>query len=430
MEFEEFVRHFRRMFSDLEGSRVVIALSGGADSTALLHLLNQAELGLGLHAAHVHHGARGMEADEDARFCQALCRSLGITYTQIRLNDDAPSGQGREATWRAQRYVALERAAADVGAAAIATAHHRDDVAEGVLLQLLRGAGPRAMAGIHSRDRGIIRPLLPFSGFQIREWLLRQNLAWREDSSNLSPEHLRNRVRHEVLPLLEAIAPSIRTHLVRLAHVLADSESCMAQDLETRDLWIDPWHPNGGIPVDAVARLPRALQIRWLHTQVARVGLPGATHRQSELLPEVLSGSASALTLADRWILRRAGGRLWLEGGRAIPTYSIDLEADLEIDLPIPGWHITLRDEASGDTPSRWAFPVSAQEPLSVRCLRPDDRFEDGRRPAAVLRAFLPRHLRRIWPILFGGDKLLWIPGVVANTAAVDGPRIVEVTRR
>ncbi len=429
MDLEAFVRHFHATFPELEGSAVMIALSGGADSTALLHLLHQANLGLKLHATHVHHGARGIEADEDSQFCRELCQHLDIPFTQIRLRPDQPSGRGREATWRMQRYVALQRKAAEVGAAAIATAHHRDDVAEGVLLQLLRGAGPRAMAGIHSRDRNIVRPLLPFSGSQIREWLLLQGLRWREDSSNLSPEHLRNRVRHEVLPLVEGIAPRIRTHLVRLAQALADVEDCMSQELKERNLWIDPWHPDGGVPVEALAELPRALQTRWLHAQVARVGLPSVTHRQGELLPEVLSGSKTALTLADRWALRRAGGKLWLEPGGTISPYSIDLEAG-QIDLPIPGWCITLRDAAPGDNASRWLFPISTQAPLRIRCLQPEDRFEDGRRPATALRAFLPRHLRRIWPILFVGDKLLWIPGVAAHTVMEGEPRIVEVTRR
>ncbi|MEN8165021.1 MAG: tRNA lysidine(34) synthetase TilS [Acidobacteriota bacterium] len=429
MDLEGFVRHWRTVFSNLDGSTIVVALSGGADSTALLYLLHQADLGLKLHATHIHHGTRGMEADEDSQFCRELCHGLGIPFTDIRLADADTSGTGNEAAWRNLRYAALRRTAAKIGASAIATAHNRDDVAEGVLLQLLRGGGPRAMSGIHSHHQALIRPLLPFSGTQIRDWLRRQGLEWREDSSNSSPRHLRNRVRHEVLPQLEGIEPAIRNHLVHLAHALADDERCMAQDLEGRDLWIDPWHPDGGIPIDAIARLPRALQVRWLHTQVARLGLPAATRRQGELLLEVLSGSSAALTLGDRWVLRRTSGRLWLEPGRKIEPYSINLSSG-EVELPIPGWHITLRDATIDDTANLWTLPISAQGPLSVRCLRPEDRFDDGRRPAAVLRAFLPRHLRRIWPILFGGDKLLWIPGVAADTIAVDGPRIVEVTRR
>lgn len=430
MELEAFVRHFRTAFPDLEKSDVVVALSGGADSTALLHLLNRAELGLTLHAVHVHHGSRGVEADEDGQFCFDLCRTLGIAFTMARLTNTERSGKGREAAWRTLRYAALSQSAAKVGAAAIATAHHQDDVAEGTLLQLLRGAGPRAMAGIHTRDGNVIRPLLPFSGPEIRNWLIRNDLEWREDSSNEDPGHLRNRVRHEVLPMLEGVAPAIRTHLIRHAHALADSENSFAQDLDTLDLWIDPWHPDGGILIKKLASLPRALQIRWLHAQAARVGLPGVTHRQGQLLPEVISGSSPSLTLADRWALRRAGKRLWLEPGRSIPPYGLDLKADQEIGLPVPGWHIALRDTEANDISNPWIFPVADKTPLHIRTLQAEDRFPDGRRPMTILRAFLPRHLRRIWPILFGDDKLLWIPGVAAETVSVDGPRIVEVTRK
>ncbi len=427
MDLDSFIRHWRAAFSDQDGSTIVIALSGGADSTALLHLLHRSDFRLTLHAVHVHHGTRGPEADEHAHFCRDLCDTLGIPFSEIHLTGTSHSDN--EATWRYLRYAALRRTAAEIGASAIATAHHRDDVAEGVLLQLLRGAGPRAMSGIHPLHQGLIRPLLPFSSTEIRQWLLRKGLEWREDSSNTSPRHLRNRIRHEILPQLEGIEPAIRNHLVHFAHTLAEDERAMAEDLQGRGLWIDPWHPDGGIPVEALAELPRALQTRWLHAQVARAGLGSATRRQGELLSGVLSGSLTAVTLANRWVLRRAGGKLWLEPGQAIESYSIDLEAG-KVKIPLPGWHITLRDSALGDVPGRWTFPISAQGPLFVRCLRPDDRCDDGRRPATILRVFLPRHLRRIWPILFDGDKLLWIPGVEAGTTEVNGPRIVEVTRK
>ena len=429
MELEVFDDHFRRAFPECLGSTVLVALSGGADSTALVHLLQRADLGLRIVAAHVHHGVRGDEADCDARFSEDLCHTLNLPFTMIRLDHSASMDLGREASWRRQRYAALKNAANEIGASAIATAHHRDDVAEGVLLQILRGAGPRAMAGIYSRDGKIIRPLLPFAGAEIRKWLVGQDLKWHEDSSNSSPEHLRNRVRHEVLPLIEGIAPRIRTHLVRLAQALADGEGFMAQELEKRDLWIDPWHPNGSVPAISIAALPQALQIRWLHAQVARVGLPRATHRQGELLSQVLSGSTTALTLAERWTLRHVGGRLWLDPGRSAPAYSFDLKEG-ETDLPIPGWHITLRDFSPSDTPGQWLFPLSAQVQPKIRCVRPGDRFDGGRRAAAALRNFLPRHLRRIWPILFVGDKLLWIPGVAAHTAKEGETRIVEVTHK
>lgn len=430
MELEAFVRHFRQTFPGVSGSKMVVALSGGADSTALLHLLLRSDLNLTLHAVHVHHGARGDEADEDAQFCRALCQELDVAYSEIILKDHGSQERGREASWRTLRYAALERTATEVEAHSIATAHHRDDVAEGVIMQLLRGAGPRAMAGIHSRDQRVIRPLLAFSGGEIRAWLVQHGLPWREDSSNQSPDHLRNRVRHEVLPFLEGIAPSVRSHLNRVAGALADIEECLALDLEKRDLWIDPWHPDGGVPVGLIDQLPRALQVHWLHSQVARVGLPRATHRQGALLQDVLSGATPALTLARRWVLRRVGGLLWLDGAQTIPTYQVELHVGSTAPLPIPGWTVTLRELAKDDTPTAWKFPVSSGDSITIRCIESDDRLEDGRRAITVLRTFLPRHLRRIWPILFNGDKLLWIPGVKAGDSTVGGPLIVEVTRK
>lgn len=427
MDLEAFDRHFRAVFPDLEGSTVLLALSGGADSIALLHIMHRSTLGFRLMALHVHHGYRGNEADEDEAFCATTCRKLQVPYTLVRLEETPSKGQGREAAWRSRRYAALGKSAAEFGTAAIATAHHRDDVAEGTLLQLLRGAGPRAMAGIHARDGLVIRPFLPFSGAEIRDWLRINNIRWREDSSNHDPGHLRNRVRHEVLPMLEGVAPGVRTHLVRTAHALADSEDSFAHDLETLNLWIDPWHPDGGIPVEALAGLPRALQIRWLHAQVERVGLPGVTYRQGQLLPEVIAGSSPALTLADRWTLRRAGKNLWLEPGKPLPPYRFNLKADQEIALPLPGWYVSLGHTTAKTMSNPWLLPVADDARLFIRTVQDEDRLPDGRRPTAILKTFLPRHLRRVWPILFGGDKLLWIPGVAADTVTVDGPRIVEV---
>ena len=116
-------------------------------------------------------------------------------------------------------------------------------------MQLLRGAGPRAMAGITAAtDTGVIRPLLPWRRRDVIEWLREHELSWIEDSSNADLGHLRNAVRHLVLPQLRGLAPRIDDHTVALAESLADDEDFFAAELERLALWIDPWDPDGGDP--------------------------------------------------------------------------------------------------------------------------------------------------------------------------------------
>src|SRR5208337_3531897 len=149
-------------FPDLIGAPIVVALSGGGDSVALLLLLREASerLHCPVHAAHVHHHLRGEDADADAAYCGELCGRVGVPLVVEHLAPERPPGSSPEAWWRRQRYRALEGVRRRCGAAVVATAHTRDDQAETVLLKLLRGAGPRGVAGIRPRVGNVIRPLL------------------------------------------------------------------------------------------------------------------------------------------------------------------------------------------------------------------------------------------------------------------------------
>ncbi len=435
MSLDAFPRHFAKTFPDLVGTRLVVALSGGADSVALLHLLRDPSLALDLHAVHVHHGVRGDEADADAEFCRELAAGLGIPFTLVRLTPPERPAEGREASWRRLRYGSLREMAREAGASAIATGHHRDDVAEGVLVQLLRGGGPRALAGIAARaPGGVIRPLLPWGREEIEAWLLARGLSWREDSSNASPEHLRNLVRHRVLPALEAVSPAVRRHLVELANRLARDESFLAEELARRAAWIDPWDPEGGVPLETLAALPPTLLGRWLHAQVERAGIGRATRRQVELLEALVHrGDPAAVTLAGRWRLRRARGRLWLEPPRPLPEYGLALEGAGPVELPIPGWSLRIVEDGH-DPAARWRITVPAPSPLVVRSSRPGDRIGPANAPrplARVLADFLPRHLRKAWPVVCSGDRIVCVPGAWTMVPAPGERRVtVEVRYR
>lgn len=216
---------------------VAVAVSGGADSVALLRVVLELKKQAGgdgaVHALHVNHRLRGAESDEDAAWCERLCRSLGASCTVLvgdaagRAADD---GDGVEAAARAERYELLSQAAEHCGARYLVTAHTRDDQVETVLLRLLRGAGLRGLSGI-PRARAltpaltVVRPLLEVSRETILVYLAELDQPYRTDSSNLSPRFSRNRVRNELLPLLRTeYSADIDDVLARLAAQADDAQ--------------------------------------------------------------------------------------------------------------------------------------------------------------------------------------------------------------
>jgi tRNA(Ile)-lysidine synthase len=430
MVLEGFTARFLSRFGDVADSRVLVALSGGADSVALLHLLQQPELRLRLEAAHVHHGIRGAEADADADFCRRLVTGLGLPFHLLRLTSPAPAADGREASWRRRRYALLRRLAADRGVSVIATAHHRDDVAEGVLMQLLRGGGPRALSGIRDRtDDGLIRPLLPYSRDEIRRYLTAAGLPWREDRSNTDPAHLRNRVRHHILPGLERTSPGLRTHLVSLARALAESEAFLDDEVQRRCRFIDPWSPTGGVPAAEVARLPPALRVRWLHRQAALAGISRVSRAQVTTFHRLLDGAQPrSVNLARRWRLRVARHRLWLEPPVTPGPYSIPVEQG-SVALPIPTWSLRRRPPGPADRDVVWSCRCPPGQ-ITVRSPRADDVLDGTVQLRPLLRELLPRHLRSAWPVLCVDATITWVPGVwECITSGQPGSVLVEVIR-
>lgn len=430
MALSDFPRHFADRFPWLVGGRLLVALSGGADSVALLHLLRDPTLRLSLEAAHVHHQVRGAEADRDAQFCADLCRRLKIPYHLVRITIEPSPVDGREGAWRRHRYRELIALANRRSFDAVATAHQRDDIAEGVVMQLLRGAGTRALAGIaETTGARVIRPLLPWRHVDIVNWLRLRDLDWMEDSSNRDLGHLRNAVRHIVLPQLRDLAPHIDEHVVHLAEALADDESFFAAELARRSLWIDPWNLDGAVHADEVRSLAPSLRTRWLHAQAARAGIGRVTRRQIELLHCLLDeGNPRSVALAGRWRLRLARGQLWLEPPVTPAPYEHPLIDECEIELPIPGWHVRVGRRAEPSPRARWHWRAPESSRMTVRSPRPGDSVEVGAAVVGLTRLIakvVPRHLRPAWPLFCENARIAWVPGVWMGTSS--GPVLVEV---
>ncbi len=215
-------------------SRVLLAVSGGADSLALADVaaLLRDEGRLEVMAAHVEHGLRGQEALEDAAAVERFCRARHLPYRCLHVQAAAYAAAHKrslEAAARALRYAALRWAAADYGAECIVTAHHRDDQAETVLLRLLRGTSPSGLGGMAVRSRDILRPFLHLGRDDLERYCRARGIAWRHDSSNDDPAHTRNRVRLELLPCLErSFNPAVRRALTQAAELLREDEDFFA----------------------------------------------------------------------------------------------------------------------------------------------------------------------------------------------------------
>ena len=221
-------------FPQIRGKRVLVAASGGADSTALALALR--ELGCEIALAHVHHGIRGKAADADAKFVAALARKLGAPFYRGRFNVPAEAKKNGESLEMAARRVRrgfLAATAKKHGFRFIAVGHTADDQAETVLLRIARGTSITGLAGIPyvTRHAGVtfIRPLRDVPRQQIVDFLKRRQQPWREDKSNADDFALRNRIRHEILPLLEKrLNPAVRQALLRLADIAAAEDEVMS----------------------------------------------------------------------------------------------------------------------------------------------------------------------------------------------------------
>jgi tRNA(Ile)-lysidine synthase len=274
---------------DPAGKTLVLGISGGADSVALLELFVREAVprfGCALFAVHVNHRLRA-DAGLDQMLVEELCAARGIPL-HVESLDPATRrrGQSVEMWARAQRYPVFARAAAQCGAASVLTAHHRDDVVETFFLRLWRGTGLAGMAGIpFRRADGVTRPLLPVERAALRAWLAELGTPWREDESNADARVPRNWMRHRMLPVLRARDPGLD------ARVFAMARDVTAL-LPAWEAWTRAEHPaeevreRGGIPVE------------WLHAgidaAVLKALLPelGIANPQPELAAEILRQAA------------------------------------------------------------------------------------------------------------------------------------------
>jgi len=417
---------------------VLVAISGGPDSTALLHALVQlrSRFRCQLRACHVHHGLRGADADADAKQAADLAKSLKVPFAKRRADVPAYArahGLSTEAAARALRYQLLESAADRLRANRIATGHTADDQAETVLLNIIRGAGPQGLSGIPLVRERIIRPLLEVTRAQVEQYCDFHNLSYRLDRSNLDTSFRRNRIRQEILPALAGIQPKVVAGLGRLAHILRAENEFMADQAAHALREIAAQRPGEvGIACGPFAVLPRALQRRVLRAAIARLKgdeLDVDLERIDALVTLATSGRTGA-------VVELAGGlHAELTYGELViaPTvpqpHAPDREWTLPVpgDVPIPDLGIAIsarRSRAKRPPPHPTTALLDAAKiapPLTVRTRRRGDRFTPfGMKGTVKLQDFfvnakVPRSERSRVPLVLSGDEIIWVIGYRIN---------------
>jgi tRNA(Ile)-lysidine synthase len=423
------------------GDCVLVAVSGGADSVALLQVLTRLapEHDLSLAVCHVDHGLQA-ESARDAGFVRDLATRLGWPVAVERVRVAERPGRSFEAAARTARYGALDRAARAVGARRIALGHTADDQAETVLMRLLQGAGPRGLAGIPVRRGRLIRPLLQVERRTILAYLEAEGLHWVEDPTNQDPKLLRNRIRHEVLPLLAAHGwPKIGQALRRTARAARESVEALDSLLAPRAATLATRHP-GGIALDLAAL--RDLPPGAVKTVLRRVlrELPGSPVSAGLRAPHL--DALAALGMAAPGARVRLPGGLFIERGRtalwilppAGEVAAVPLPVPGTVELPASGFRLSAvlgcREAESPPDPADeiWLDAAAVPPALVVRAPRPGERLAvpGGPRPVRVARllaeAGVAPTARRRWPLLVapgpGGEIVLWIVGVRRGAAA------------
>ena len=251
-----------------DGGRVLCAVSGGADSVALLHFLSQR---VEIVAAHFNHCLRGAESDRDEEFVKSLCQSLGIKCLTGRGDVAAfaeDSGRGVEDAARVLRYEFLTDCAEKEGCARIATAHNAEDNAETVLLNMTRGTGLKGLGGIPPVRAKFIRPLLQTTRAEIESYLAANGLGHIEDSSNAADDYSRNRLRHHVTPVLRELNPAFTENVARMTESLREDEEYFRG--EAQKFIAEHESDDGSISTGALMELPRSIRMRVIRSKCGR----------------------------------------------------------------------------------------------------------------------------------------------------------------
>ncbi|MBI2677983.1 MAG: tRNA lysidine(34) synthetase TilS [Candidatus Koribacter versatilis] len=437
------------------GDRVGVACSGGPDSVALLRVLLELRRDLGIVVAavtHFNHKLRGDDSEGDERFVRALAEKHGLEFLGSHADTAAAaeaSGEGVEGAARKLRYEFFGDQLRSGKMDCIATGHTLDDQAETVLMRVVRGAGTRGLAAIRplvrvattkSPAKRIVRPLLGARRREVLAYLAGLGQDFREDASNQDPRFLRNRIRHELLPLLERdYNPQVAQAVAQMAEIARAEEQHWEREVGEAWRQAAQWRAGGdgrGLVLNtaALAALPLALQRRLLQQASEKLGV-SPSFQQIEAVRELAGMRDGTVELPGGVRALRAGGelRLWVGGRDAATGYERPLRVPGETAVPEAG-SVIRASKATGHAGSL----LHINGPLTVRNWRAGDRFypQHSGGPKKVKELLTTKKVtgpeRDLWPVVAAGERIVWLRGwgVAADAVAAagsEGVRIEEV---
>jgi tRNA(Ile)-lysidine synthase len=417
------------------GDTLIIGLSGGADSTALLDLLRRLPgTPLRLIAAHLNHCLRGAESDADEEFCRRLAAQYQIPFVSRRVDVKAIADKGAlnlEDAGRRARIALFDELLTTWQATAVVLAHHADDQAETVLMRLLRGSGMSGLAGMPYRNgRGYVRPLLDISRAEIEAHLIDRGLVWREDGSNLDRSFLRNRIRHELLPLLERYNPSIRAGLTTTATLLsAENELLDELTIQAAGQICHETAHGPSCCIHLLTEQPQALQRRIIRLILSRLrgNLEQFTFLHVDAVCRMVVSSRPnarinlpqgiiAVKEYDALVFRTGGEMTHQQAELPIPgpgVYQLPGGALLTVEVSQLPAHL----DKTGSSTVYFDLD-NVPFPWHVRTFLPGDRIQQngmtGRKKvkAIFIDGKIPLAQRSRLPLLFCGDELIWLCGL------------------
>ena len=398
------------------GQHLLLAFSGGLDSCVLLHLLTNAKLILGVEfsAMHVHHGL-SPNADEWVNFCVQQCEHLKVPLQIVHVQVEKNPNLGIEATARGLRYEALFNAAvAETSPDFIVTAHHEDDQAETLILQLMRGAGVKGLASMASIDplRRLLRPLLGITRQQLYDYAKLNAIAWCDDESNENTHYERNFVRHELMPMLALRSPAISSVLARTATHMAEANTLLDElariDAETLVL-------KNSVCVSGLRTLSHARAKNVLRYWLARnqLAMPH-TDQLIEILHQLLDAKADAnINIPLQHLsLKRFQQRVYLCHEQVAQDFDLVWNGEQYLDLPNGGQLVFKQVIGSG-----LALKFGMTK-LRITNRDGGERFKPNvLRPTRTLKHLLqeanvPPWQRTNLPLIYWHDTLAYVPGI------------------